>query len=117
MGLGPVRGRTRRASALRALLPCLALTALAGTHAAAQTLTPDMFRPMRGGFVTPQDSPLRPTSDRTGVALPDSASDPRLGNPDTPAPSRVGRIPTYGFPPPTARRNPVTTRSIASARN
>jgi hypothetical protein len=79
-------------------LPCLALTALAGTHAAAQTLTPDMFRPMRGGFVTPQDSPLRPTSDRTGVALPDSASDPRLGNPDTPAPSRVGRIPTYGFP-------------------
>src|SRR5258708_4588169 len=57
-----------------------------------------MFRPMRGGFVTPQDSPLRPTSDRTGVSLPDPASDPRLDNPDTPAPSRVGRIPTYGLP-------------------
>jgi hypothetical protein len=95
---GPARGRTRRASAFRALLPCLALTALGGTLAQAQTLTPDMLRPVRGGFLAPQDSPLRPTSDRTGEGLPDSASDLRLRNPDTPAPSRVGRIPTYGLP-------------------
>jgi len=79
-------------------LPCLALTALGGTLAQAQTLTPDMLRPVRGGFVTPQDSPLRATPDRTGESLPDPASDLRLRNPDTPAPSRVGRIPTYGLP-------------------
>jgi len=51
-----------------------------------------MLRPVRGGFVTPQDSLLRATSDRTGEGLPDPASDPRLRNP------RVGRIPTYGLP-------------------
>jgi hypothetical protein len=79
-------------------LPCLALTALGGTLAQAQTLTPDMLRPVRSGFVAPQDSPLRATPDRTGEGLPDRSSDPRLPNPDTPAPSRVGRIPTYGLP-------------------
>jgi hypothetical protein len=83
---------------LRALLPCLALSALGGTPGQAQTLTPDMLRPVRGGFVAPQDSPLRATPDRTAESPPDSATDPRLPNPDTPAPSRIGRIPTYGLP-------------------
>ena len=57
-----------------------------------------MLRPVRGGFVAPQDSPLRPTPERTVEGLPDPSSDARLRNPDTPAPSRVGKIPTYGLP-------------------
>jgi hypothetical protein len=79
-------------------LPCLAFAALGGTLTTAQTLTPDMLRPVRGGFVTPQDSPLRRTPDRTAENPPDPSNDPRLRNPDAPAPSRVGRIPTYGLP-------------------
>jgi len=57
-----------------------------------------MLRPVRSGFVAPQDSPLRPMPDRTGDGLPDPGSDLRLRDPDTPAPSRVGKIPTYGLP-------------------
>jgi hypothetical protein len=98
VGSGPAKGQSRRATVVRALLPCLALTTLGGTLSYGQTLTPDMLRPVRGGFVAPQDSPLRPTPDRTGESPPDPGSDPRLPNPDTPAPSRVGRIPTYGLP-------------------
>jgi hypothetical protein len=74
------------------------MSALGGTPSHAQTLTPDMLRPVRGGFVAPQDSPLRAAPDRTGENLPDPGSDPRLRNPDSPAPSRVGKIPTYGLP-------------------
>ena len=62
---GPARGRRRRATLLRALLPCLALIALDGTPAQAQTLTPDLFRPERDGFVRPQDLPLRRIGDNT----------------------------------------------------
>jgi hypothetical protein len=85
---------------LRAVLPCFvlipALTALAGSPARAQTLTPDMLRPERDGFVLPQDSPLRRTADdRTS----DAANDARLRDKDTPAPSRIGNIPTYGLAP------------------
>ena len=65
MVAGPARGRTRRATTVRALLPCLALSALGGTLVHAQTLTPDMLRPVRGGLVAPQDSPLRPTPGQT----------------------------------------------------
>jgi hypothetical protein len=83
---------------LRAFLPCLALIAFDETRAPAQTITPDLFRPVRDGFVTPQDSPLRRTGDidKTG----DAANDARLRerDKDTPAPSRIGRIPTYGLP-------------------
>jgi len=57
-----------------------------------------MLRPVRGGFVAPQESPLRPTPDRTAQTPPDPATDLRLPDPDTPAPSRVGQIPTYGLP-------------------
>jgi hypothetical protein len=79
---------------LRALLPCLALIAFDETLAQAQTLTPDLFRPARDGFLLPQDSPLRRISDN---AI-DPANDPRLRDRDSPAPSRIGRIPSYGFP-------------------
>src|SRR5438105_15289563 len=58
-----------------------------------------MLRPVRGGFVSPDDSPLRKTTpDRAGEGLPDPSADPRLRSPDTPAPSRVGQIPKYGLP-------------------
>jgi len=80
-------------------LPCLALTALFPAFAEAQTLTPDMLRPVRGGFVVPEDSPLRRTTpDRAGEGMPDPSGDARLDTPDKPAPSRVGQIPTYGLP-------------------
>jgi hypothetical protein len=83
-------------------LPCLALIAFDMPLAQAQTVTPDLFRPVRDGFVSPQDSALRRTSesrpsennDRTGVA----ANDARLRDKDTPAPSRMGQIPKYGLP-------------------
>ena len=81
---GPARGRRWRVTILRALLPCLALTlapiAFDATAGHAQTLTPDLFRPARDGFVSPQDSPLRRTSesgDRTG----DAANAARLPGP------------------------------------
>jgi hypothetical protein len=95
---GPATGRRSRATVLRALLPCLALIALDRPIALAQTLTPDMLRPEPGGFIAPQDLPLR----RTGVTTPDrtgeAAVDARLRDKDTPAPSRIGNIPTYGLP-------------------
>ncbi|MDB5574892.1 MAG: hypothetical protein JWR80_68, partial [Bradyrhizobium sp.] len=98
---GPARGRRGRVTVLRALLPCLALTlaliAFDSTPSHAQTLTPDLFRPARDGFVSPQDSPLRRTgepTDRTG----DAANDARVRDKDVPAKSRIGAIPTYGLP-------------------
>src|SRR6186713_3061203 len=94
---GPARGRRGRVTVLRALLPCLALIALDSSPGHAQTLTPDLFRPARDGFVSPQDSPLRRTNesnDRTG----DAANAARLPDKDAPAKSRIGAIPTYGLP-------------------
>ena len=49
---------------LRAFLACLGLINLApvafdATGAQAQSITPDLFRPVQGGFVSPQDLPLR----------------------------------------------------------
>jgi hypothetical protein len=94
---GPARGRRRRVTALRAVLACLALIALE-TPGAAQTLTPDLLRPMRYGFVRPQDSPLRRTSDTALDNAGDPASDDGLRGRDQPAPSRIGNTPTYGVP-------------------
>jgi hypothetical protein len=100
---GPARGRRKRVAVLRAVLPCLALilalTAFVGTPVRAQTLTSDMLRPERDGFVLPQDSPLRRTADNTIDKTGDAANDARLRDKDTPAPSRIGNIPTYGLPP------------------
>jgi hypothetical protein len=78
-------------------MSCLALVAL-GTHeTAAQTLTSDLLRPVRDGFLAPQDSPLRRTSenlsDRGGGAVGDERTS------DKRAPSRIGAIPAYGLPP------------------
>jgi hypothetical protein len=83
----------------RAALPCLALIALDGGPAVAQTLTPDLFRPVRDGFITPQDSPLRRTAGDVSDSTGDTADDPRrLRDKDAPAPSRIGNIPVYGLP-------------------
>ena len=59
---GPATGRNRRARAFRAALPCLALIALTGTAAHAQTVTPDLFSPTRTSQVTSPDLPLRRTA-------------------------------------------------------
>src|SRR5260370_40056663 len=95
---GPARGRSRRATLFRAVLPCLALIALGGAPALAQTVTPDLFSPTRSSTITTPDSPLRRTGtvDKTGNA----ADDARLRERDTdaPAPSRIGQIPSYGLP-------------------
>jgi hypothetical protein len=83
---------------LRALWPCLgsilALSGFDATFARAQTLTPDLLRPVRDGFVSPQDSPLRRTADNNAGG---SADEFRPRARDTPAPSRIGNIPTYGL--------------------
>jgi hypothetical protein len=58
-----------------------------------------MLRPVRGGFVSPQDSPLRRTTeagDRTSEAADDARM--RGRDPDAPAPSRIGQIPRYDLP-------------------
>jgi hypothetical protein len=98
---GPARGRRKRATTLRAALACLALIAFEDGAARAQTLTPDLFRPVPGGFVSPQDMPLRRTRNNTSVDPTDSAIDPAyddgLRRRDTRAPSRVGQIPSYGL--------------------
>ena len=95
---GPARGRRRRVTLLRALLPCLALIALDETLAQAQTVTSDLFRPERDGFVRPQDSPLRRVSDNTPTPADPADPDVSLRDKDKPAPSRIGQIPTYGLP-------------------
>ncbi len=85
----------------RAALPCLALAALQTTPAAAQSLTPDLFNPTRGGFASPDTLPTRRTAatmpDPSPPALPDPDADPRKRK-DAPAPSRIGQVPTYGLP-------------------
>ncbi len=88
---------------MRAALPCLLLTALESAPAAAQSLTPDLFNPTRGGFVSPDTLPTRRTAGVVQApsdalpALPDPNADPRKSQP-TPATSRVGQVPTYGLP-------------------
>lgn len=68
--------------------------------AEAQTLTPDMLRPVRGGFLAPDDSPLRRTGpDSPAAGMSDSAETARLRSTETTAPSRVGQTPTVGQPP------------------
>jgi hypothetical protein len=70
------------------------LTAFDATFARAQTLIPDLLHPVRDGFVSPQDWPLRRTADNNAG---DSADEWRPRARDTPAPSRIGNIPTYGL--------------------
>jgi hypothetical protein len=93
---GPVRGRRKRAWSLRALWPCLALTVLQATPARSQSLTSDLLRPVPGGFVSPQDLPLRKTAISGDAA--DATGDDPLAGTTTPAPSRIGQTPQYGLP-------------------
>ena len=96
----PSTGRRQRATLLRAALPCLAVIA-AASPLKAQTLTSDLLRPVRDGFLTPQDSFLRKTSDKTGDNSADQTADPadaQRNNKTPPAPSRIGAIPKYGLP-------------------
>jgi hypothetical protein len=97
---GPAKGHERRGNLFRMLLPCLALGALDTTSAQAQTVTPDLFNPVRGGFVSPRDLPLRKTADNAADNTGDAGGDPsnRQRGRDQPAPSRIGQIPTYGLP-------------------
>ncbi len=100
MGSPPGRGRSRRAYAFRAALPCLLLTALETAPVVAQSLTPDLFNPTRGGFAAPDTLPTRRTAavpQAPSDAEPDPNDDPRKRR-ETPAPSRIGQIPTYGLP-------------------
>lgn len=98
---GPATGRRSRVFGLRALLACLVLTAWNGTKAEAQTLTPDMLRPVAGGFVSPQDLPLRKLAVDDGAAdsTGDSLIDDRRRNRSAPAASHVGQVPEYGLQP------------------
>ena len=93
---GPTRGRSRRATAFRAVLPCLALIALTGTEARTQIVTPDLFSPTRSSLIMAPDSPLR----RTAAEINDPLNNPRVRDTDKdkPAPSRIGQIPRYGLP-------------------
>lgn len=93
---GPARGRFGRAIIFGAALPCLALIALDGTCARAQTVTPDLFSPTRSSLILAPDSPLR----RTAAETSDPLNNPKLrdGDKEKPAPSRIGQIPRYGLP-------------------
>jgi hypothetical protein len=93
---GPATGRNSRARVFRAALPCLALIALSGMAARAQTVTPDLFSSTRASQVTSPDSPLR----RTVAEANDPLNSPKLqdNDKDRPAPSRIGQIPKYGLP-------------------
>jgi hypothetical protein len=95
---GPATGRRKRAVTFRALLACLALIGLNKSPAAAQTVTPDLFRPVRDGFLPLQDSPLRKINDKTSDKKGDAPNEDWLRDKDAPAPSRIGNIPTYGLP-------------------
>src|SRR3954471_14534712 len=88
---GPATGRRQRAGSLRALSACLLLIGF--SHGAdAQSLTSDLMRPVRDGFLPRQDSPLRKVDDTGNAVTPANPADAM-------APSRVGRIPTYGVAP------------------
>ena len=90
--------------------------------ARAQTLTPDLFRPQRDGFLTAQNSPLRKIGDKTGDPhrRPDrSHQRPKARDKDSYRPRRRGsaRSRLTACPPPTARPTPASTRSTARARS
>jgi hypothetical protein len=74
------------------------LIVLGATETPAQTLTSDMLRPARDGFLAPQDSPLRRTSENVGDKSSDATGDEQTRDRDKRAPSRIGAIPTYGVP-------------------
>jgi hypothetical protein len=64
----------------------------------AQSLTPDLFRPERDGFLQSQNSPLRRTAGIDDPSAPAPSSDLRRSDRDLRATSRIGEMPTYGLP-------------------
>jgi hypothetical protein len=94
---GPATGRRERVTLLRAALPCLALITIT-SPLQAQTLTPDLLRPVPGSFLAPQDSFLRKTSENTSGNPADGNADEQPLDQKQPAPSRIGNIPKYGLP-------------------
>ena len=79
MGSSPGTSRSKRAHFLRAALPCFALTAPRKRPRAAQSLTPDLFSPNRGGFASPDTLPTRRTA---GVPQAPSDALPALPDPN-----------------------------------
>jgi hypothetical protein len=64
----------------------------------AQSLTPDLFRPERDGFLQLQNSPLRRTAGIDDPSPPDSGRDIGRSDRDSRGTSRPGAVPTYGLP-------------------
>ncbi|MBR0776358.1 outer membrane beta-barrel protein [Bradyrhizobium diazoefficiens] len=103
MGSPPGRGRSKSVHLLRAALPCLVLAALESAPAAAQSLTPDLFNPNRGGFASPETLPTRrtagvPQAPSDAIPTPPDPSADLRRSQSAPAASRVGQVPTYGLP-------------------
>ena len=101
---GPARGRRGRANVFRAALPCLALIAAdRGTRGARPDRHAGPVQPDRDGFVSPQDSPLRRTSENRRPAPGDAANDARLRDRRTRRRRRgSARSRPTAFPPPAA---------------
>ncbi|MGY4433423.1 hypothetical protein ACVWWO_005900 [Bradyrhizobium sp. F1.13.1] len=110
MGSSPGTSRSKRAHFLRAALPCFALTVLGSAPGAAQSLTPDLFSPNRGGFASPDTLPTRRTA---GVPQAPSDALPTLPDPNADlrkrqqAPARPGQNPNSQNP-----TNPNPTNQV-----
>ena len=76
-----------------ALLATLLFVPSPGAHA--QSVTTDLFNPVRGNFNGKYD-PLRKSGDNANQF--DLNTNKTAANADTPAPSRIGKIPTYEVP-------------------
>ena len=94
---------------VRAGLACLTLAVHGWVSGAApawaQSMTPDFLSPTRGGFLSPQDSPLRRTAlsppEQPGSSLSSGVRLRPTEDASGPAPSRIGQIPSYDVPPAT----------------
>ena len=115
MGWSPDSGRAARARRWRdASAACVLLAALGGGPAQAQTI--DALRPVRDGFLAPQDSPLRRTvvsglsdaAPTVGVDTPISASSPprQTGGPLPGRPAASGAADTGYDSPNRTRKKP-----------
>ena len=113
---GPARGRSRRARLFRAALPCLALIALTGTAAQAQTVTSDLFSPTRA---QPGDVSRirRCAARRQRRTIRSTVRSCRTATRTSPRRRGSARSRHTACLPRAAPRRPVTTRSTASAQN
>ena len=90
MRVGPGSARRNRAVWACAPSACLLLAAVVPSPLEAQTLTADLFRPEKGGFVQPKDLPSRKAPDQKPR---DPVDEPRLVTLDGSAPGALGRAP------------------------